>query len=106
MRRTTAATAAPRTGTPAMYYVHDDHDDHDDGHEAPPAVSRLGRVGSRRYRVLSRATDRSRGSHRYPRLRKQLPLEELIGQLIRRRGLTDEVRQRAVCLYWSEIAGE
>ena len=84
----------------------DDHDDHDDGddngREALPAVSRLGRVGNRRYRVLSRAT----GRYRYPRLRKQLPLEELIGQLIRQHGLTDEVRQRFVCLYWSEIAGE
>jgi predicted nucleic acid-binding Zn ribbon protein len=84
----------------------DDHDDNDNGddngREALPAVSRLGRVGNRRYRVLSRATDR----YRYPRLRKQLPLEELIGQLIRQHGLTDEVRQRFVCLYWPEIAGE
>lgn len=85
----------------------DDHDTGDDeAPEAPPAVSRLGRVGNRRYRVLSRATDRYRGSHRYPRLRKQLTLEALIGPLIRRHGLTEEVRQRAVCLYWSEIAGE
>ena len=86
---------------------HDDHDNGDDeGREAPPAVSRLGRVDNRRYRVLSRSTDRYRDRGRYSRLRKQLPLKELIGQLIMRHGLTDEVRQRFVCLYWPEIAGE
>lgn len=79
-----------------------DDDNDDDGREGPPAVSRLGWLGDRRYRVLSRAT----GRYRYPRQRKQLPVEELIGQLIRHHGLTDEVRQRFVCLYWSEIAGE
>jgi hypothetical protein len=81
---------------------HDDHDGDDDGRAGPPAVSRLGRLGNRRYRVLHRAT----GRHRYPRLRKQLPVEALIGQVVRHHGLTDEVRQRFVCLYWSEIAGE
>jgi hypothetical protein len=30
----------------------------------------------------------------------------LIGVLIRHHGLTDECRQRFVCLYWDEIAGE
>ncbi|HWO18689.1 MAG TPA: DUF721 domain-containing protein [Kofleriaceae bacterium] len=88
----------------------DDHDDHDtgggDGREAPPAVSRLGRGDHRRYRVLSRATGRHRDRDRFKRLRRQLPLAELIGPLIERHGLTDEVRQRCVCLYWPEIAGE
>lgn len=87
-----------------------DEDDDDDNEaaerEPPPAVSRLGRAGERRYRVLNRATSRYRNRGRFQRLRKQLPIAELIGRLIEHHGLTDEVRQRAVCLYWPEIVGE
>jgi hypothetical protein len=74
----------------------------DDERAGPPTVSRLNRTGDRRYRALHRTTGRSP----FPRLRRQLPIAELIGRLIERHGLTDEVRQRCVCLYWSEIVGE
>jgi hypothetical protein len=85
-----------------------DHDDYDDDadREGLPSVSRLDRGGARRYRVLRRASGHNRGRDHYSRQRKQLPVVELIGILIKRHGLTDEVRQRAVCLYWPEIAGE
>lgn len=86
----------------------DDDNDGDDaeGREGPPSVSRLSRGDARRFRVLSRASDRSRTRNRYPRQRRQIPVAELIGNLIKHHGLTDEVRQRFVCLYWPEIAGE
>jgi hypothetical protein len=84
----------------------DDDDTGDDEREAPPAVSRIDRVGERRYRVLNRATARNRNRDRFQRLRKQLPIAELIGRLIEYHGLTDEVRQRCVCIYWPEIVGE
>jgi hypothetical protein len=84
----------------------DDSDGNDTDREGPPAFSRLDRGGTRRYRVLNRASYRYRDRDRQPRRRKQLPVAELIGALIRRHGLTDEVRQRFVCLYWPEIAGE
>ena len=82
--------------------------DGDDGDErdAPPAVSRLDRVGDRRYRVLNRTSARSRNRDRFPRIRKQLPIAQLIGRLIEHHGLTDAVRQQCVCLYWPEIVGE
>jgi Dna[CI] antecedent, DciA len=89
-----------------------DHDDNDDRYgdesdrEGPPAVSRLHRGGTRGYRVLSRAGRRYQARDRYARQRKQLPVAELIGRLIGYHGLTDEVRQRFICLYWPEIAGE
>jgi hypothetical protein len=83
----------------------DDHDG-DGEREPPPAFSRLGWVGERRHRVLKRATARHRNRERFPRLREQLPIVELIGRLINHRGLTDEVRQRCVCIYWPEIVGE
>jgi hypothetical protein len=85
---------------------HDDDHDGDDEREAPPAVSRLDRVVERRYRVLNRATARYRDRDRFRRLQKQLPIVELLGRLIKHHGLTDEVRQRCVCLYWPEIVGE
>jgi hypothetical protein len=87
-------------------------DEIDDGHDgdgeraAPPAFSRLDWVGERRYRVLNRATARPRTRDRFPRLREQLPVVELIGRLIKHHGLTDELRQRCVCIYWPEIVGE
>jgi hypothetical protein len=85
----------------------DDGGDGGDGErEAPPAVSRLERTGERRYRVLNRAPSRPRSRSRFQRLRKQIPIAELIGRLIEHHGITDEVRRRAVCIYWLEIAGE
>jgi len=83
----------------------DDDDNEGEEREPPPVVSRLDRVGERRYRVLNRATTRPRYRDRFHRLRKQLPIADLIGRLIEYRGLTDEVRQRAVCIYWPEIVG-
>lgn len=85
----------------------DDREDDpdDDERDAPPAVSRLGRVGERRYRTLSRPTRRP-GDRNRPRLRRQLPVVELIARIIEHHGLTDAVRQRCVCLWWPEIAGE
>lgn len=85
---------------------HDDDSDADDERGAPPAVSRLNRAGDRRYRTLQRTTGRDRTRARFPRLRKQLPIVELIGRLINHHGLTDDVRQRCVGLYWPEIVGE
>lgn len=85
---------------------HDDDNNADDEREAPPPVSRLDRAGDRRYRVLNRTTDRYRNRDRFRRLRKQLPIVELIGRLIKHHGLTDEVRQQCVGLYWPEIVGE
>jgi hypothetical protein len=67
----------------------------------PPARSRLDRSGARRYRVLTRTR-----RDRFRRGRKQVPIDSLIGRLIAHHGLTDEVRQRCVCIYWPEIAGE
>jgi predicted nucleic acid-binding Zn ribbon protein len=84
----------------------DDDNDADDEREAPPTVSRLIRAGDRRQRVLNRTIGRDRNRDRFPRLRKQLPIVELLGRLIKHHGLTDEVRQRCVCLYWPEIVGE
>lgn len=80
----------------------------DDGRESdePPALSRIGRADPRRYRVLTRTSRRYQGRDRFARLRRQRPIEELVGQLIRSHGLTDEVRWRVVCLHWPEIAGE
>lgn len=80
--------------------------DNDDDKPVPP-VSRIGRGTTRGYRVLSRPGDRYRHSReRFSRQRKQRPIAELVGTVIRDHGLTDEVRQRIVCLYWLEIAGE
>ena len=84
----------------------DDDNDADDEREALPTVSRLDRAGDRRYRTLKRTTGRHRNHDRFPRLRKQRPIVELIGRLIKHHGLTDEVRQHSVCLYWPEIVGE
>jgi hypothetical protein len=69
----------------------------------PPAHSRLDRGGVRPYRTLTRPSDRASGRDR--RQRQQRPIAELVGLLVRSHGLTDEVRQRVVCLYWPEIAG-
>lgn len=80
-------------------------DDNDDNDGLPP-FSRLGRGGTRGYRTLSRTSSPYRNRDRFPRRRRQLPVAELIGSLIEHHGLTDEMRQRAVCLYWPEIAGE
>ena len=73
----------------------------DDDNPEPPARSRLDRPRPRPYRVLSRTSGRLP-----PRARKQLPIAELIGSQITAHRLTEEVRQRVVCLYWLEIAGE
>jgi hypothetical protein len=72
--------------------------DDDQPDRSPPVVSRIGRTTHRAYRSLSRG-------ERFQRARKRLPIDQLIGALIERRGLTDEVRQRVVSLYWLEIAG-
>jgi hypothetical protein len=88
-----------------MDKVGDDHDV-DDEREALPAFSRLDWVGERRYRVLNRPTAGDRNRDRFPRQRTQRPIVELLGRLIEHHGLTDEVRQRCVCIYWPEIVGE
>jgi predicted nucleic acid-binding Zn ribbon protein len=72
----------------------------------PPAVSRLERPGTRGYRVLQRAGGRPRTRDRFERQRKQRRIAELLRVTIERHGLTDEVRQRFVCLHWDEIAGK
>lgn len=71
----------------------------DDERDLPP-VSRLGRTSTRAYRGLSRTRERHR------RQRTRLRIDELLGQVIKSHGLTDDVRQHAVFLYWKEIAGE
>lgn len=43
---------------------------------------------------------------RYHRQWHPRPIVELVGESIARHGLTDEVRLRAVCLSWREIAGD
>jgi predicted nucleic acid-binding Zn ribbon protein len=68
----------------------------------PPAISRLARTGAYRHRTLRRSPGRERST----KLRRQVPIEVLLGRLIQRHGLTDEVRSRFVCLYWTEIAGD
>jgi hypothetical protein len=72
----------------------------------PPPVSRLERTPTRGYRVLTRAGDRHRNRERFSRQRKPRAIAELLGSVIREHRLTDEVRQRIVGLYWTEIAGE
>lgn len=72
----------------------------------PPPVSRIDRGATRGYRVLTRTSDRYRARERFTRQRRQRPVGELLGIVIREHGLTDEVRQRIVCLYWQEIAGD
>lgn len=72
----------------------------------PPPVSRIERNPTRGYRVLTRTNDRYRTRERFKRQRKQRAIAELLGMVIREHGLTDEVRQRIVCLYWQEIAGD
>lgn len=76
----------------------------------PPPVSRIERsppgAPTRGYRVLTRTGDRYRARERFTRQRKQRPVAELLGMVIREHRLTDEVRQRIVGLYWLEIAGE
>lgn len=79
-----------------------DDDDHAEPRGGPPAVSRMGRGVPRRYRTLSRVSARGR----FARQKWVLPLAELIRVLIEHHGLTDECRQRCVCIYWSEIVGE
>lgn len=71
-----------------------------------PPVSRIGRNPTRGYRVLTRTSDRYRLRERFTRQRKQRPITELLGMVIREHRLTDEVRQRIVGLYWQEIAGD
>lgn len=66
-----------------------------------PVVSRIGLPADRRYRVLGRTRGRDPFRHR-----THVAVGELIGQLIRHHGLTDEVRARFVCLFWPEIAGD
>lgn len=71
-----------------------------------PPVSRIDRNPTRGYRVLARTSNRYRARERFTRQRKQRPIAELLGVVIREHGLTDEVRQRIVCLYWQEITGD
>ena len=63
----------------------------------PPDRSRITRGPTRTYRSLAR--------DRIPRAKRQLRVGDLLRAIIARHGLSDEVRQRAVCLYWDEIAG-
>lgn len=74
--------------------------------DEPPPVSRIERSKPRGYRVLTRTNDRYRIRERFTRQRKQRPVAELLGMVVREHRLTHEVRQRVVCLYWDEIAGE
>ena len=83
----------------------DDTDGADDRADLP-SLSRLDRGGARRYRVLRRPDVRRPGRERDRRQRTQRPITELIGMLIDHHGLTDACRQRFVCIYWPEIAGE
>jgi hypothetical protein len=83
-----------------------DDDDNEDGKATPPTFSRLERGGTRGYRMLTRTSSQYRSRDRFPRQRRQHQLAKLLGILIAQHGLTDEVRQRAVCLYWPEIVGE
>jgi predicted nucleic acid-binding Zn ribbon protein len=82
-----------------------DGDDQDREQRRPPAMSRLGRGDTRRYRVLTRG-GRSQAHDRYARQRRQLAVEELIGLLIKSRGLTDAMREQCVFIFWREIVGE
>lgn len=78
----------------------EDDDDGDDRDREPPTYSRMGNGRVRRYRTLRRATIRTR------RWRMQVPIAEVLGQVLRDHGLTDEARKQAVCLFWFEIAGD
>lgn len=79
----------------------DNSNDDDEGHPNPPPISRLERGRPpRRYRELTRYRTRDRVA----RQRRQLPIAELLGIVIKQHGLTDEARQRFVCLYWDDIA--
>lgn len=79
----------------------DNSNDDDEGRGSPPPFSRMGRGRPpRRYRELTRYRTRDR----LARQRRQLPIAELLGIVIKHHGLTDEARQRFVCLYWDDIA--
>ncbi|MBX3159220.1 MAG: DUF721 domain-containing protein [Deltaproteobacteria bacterium] len=82
--------------------AHDDLNNSDNGCDQPPPTSRLNRPDNHRPRTLARPRHRDR----FRRVRRQVPIADLIGRLIEHHGLTDEVRARAVCLYWPEIVGE
>ena len=55
-----------------------DNDGNDDRDDLPP-FSRIGRGGTRGYRMLSRASSPYRNRDRFPRKRRQLPVAELLG---------------------------
>lgn len=76
-------------------------DDSDDGRSPsnPPRRSRIFYRPSR----PSRSLERARFRDRFERTGKLLNLRELIGSLIRHHRVSDEVRQRSICLYWHEI---
>jgi len=48
---------------------------------------------------------RSCSREKYPRQRGQRAIEELVGRLIQRHGLTDAVREHCVITFWPEIVG-
>lgn len=67
--------------------------------------SRLVRRFDRANRTLYRARSRAPRRERYPRQRKEITIEQLLGRLIADHGLTDAVRERCVLVFWREIAG-
>ncbi len=67
--------------------------------------SRLVRRFDRAHRTLSRTRSRAPRRERYPRQRKEITIEQLLGRLIADHGLTDAIRERCVLVFWREIAG-
>lgn len=86
--------------------IDDDNDDEDDGNADVPAFSRIRRVWTRQYRVLSRTSTGYWSSDRFHRQRRLLPIGELLGGLLEHHGVAEEVRRQAVCLYWPEVVGQ
>lgn len=67
--------------------------------------SRLIRRFDRANRTLYRTRSRAPRRERYPRQRKEITIEQLLGRLIADHGLTAAVRERCVLVFWREIAG-
>lgn len=88
----------------------DEADDVDRGQprRAPPGASRLDLRDARPAyrRALGRGRTRHQNRARYPRHRRVLPIEELIGLVIKLRGLTDGIREQCVSIAWREMVGE
>lgn len=81
------------------------NDDDDDKLGPLPPVSTITRPPERRYRVLTRTSGQF-GRDRFRRAKKQVELVEALRHVIEHHGITEELRQRSVCLYWREIVGD